>query len=313
MSRRVIFAIAIALAAVLGAGEARAQEAGAGRAFDVVVVGEGRPVILIPGLSTTGDVWAGTVAHLKDRYQLHVLTLAGFGGPAPLGEPFLSTVADALVEYARARQLEKPVIIGHSLGGFLAFAAASRAPGVFGGVVALDGVPFFSALGNPAATPDGMASQAGQIKAMYATLSTDQLVAQSRLALGGMITDPADVDRAAAWAAKSDPAAVGIAVAEMMTTDLREAAKGIAAPVLLMGALGAAPDAMRDAFRAAYQAQVAGVPHATVVFAEHARHFVMLDDPAFVFTTLDGFLASLAPVASLAPDRDAREASWIRR
>jgi pimeloyl-ACP methyl ester carboxylesterase len=315
MSRGLIFAIGIAMATAFGAGAIGAQAPEASRAFDVVVVGEGPPVLLIPGLSTTGEVWEGTVEHLKDRYQLHVLTLAGFGGPAPLGEPFLPTVADALVDYARARQLEKPVIVGHSLGGFLAFAAASRAPGLFGGVVALDGVPFLSALGNPSATPDGLAPQAAQIKAMYATFSAEQLMAQSRLALAGMITDAADVERAAGWAAKSDAAAVGIAVAEMMTTDLRDASKRIDAPVLLMGALGAAPDAMREAFRAAYRAQVAGVPHATVVFAERAKHFVMLDDPAFVFATIDQFLASVAsgaPVVPGGPDDAPEGAAWIR-
>src|SRR5271165_2213258 len=49
-------------------------------AFSVKVTGAGRPMILIPGLSCGGDVWDGTVAHFKDRYECHVLTLAGFAG-----------------------------------------------------------------------------------------------------------------------------------------------------------------------------------------------------------------------------------------
>ena len=56
---------------------------------------------------------------------------------------------------------------------------------------------------------------------MYATLTSEQLAIQSRLALEGMITDSADVERAATWAALSDPQAVGIAIAEMLTTNLR--------------------------------------------------------------------------------------------
>jgi hypothetical protein len=47
---------------------------------------------------------------------------------------------------------------------------------------------------------------------------------------------------------------------------------------------------MRDTFRAAYRAQLAALPGAEVVFAETARHFVMLDDPGFFFATLEGFL-----------------------
>lgn len=71
-------------------------------------------------------------------------------------------------------------------------------------------------------------------------------------------------------------------MAEMLTTDLRTRAKAIAVPVLLIGAVGAIQEGMRPALRAAYEAQVAALPHARVVFAERARHFVMLDDPSFL-------------------------------
>ena len=48
--------------------------------FAVTVTGSGRPMILIPGLSCGGNVWDGTVTHFKDRYECHVVTLAGFAG-----------------------------------------------------------------------------------------------------------------------------------------------------------------------------------------------------------------------------------------
>lgn len=95
----------------------------------------------------------------------------------------------------------------------------------------------------------------------------------------------------------SAPRAVGIAMAEMLTTDLRNQAKAIDVPVLLIGALGAIPEKMRPALRAAYEEQVAALPSATVVFAERARHFVMLDDPSFLYETLDRFLPSMLPSA----------------
>lgn len=60
--------------------------------FAVKVTGHGRPVILIPGLSSSGAVWDGTVAHLKSRFECHVLTLAGFAGEPRIPAPFLKTV-----------------------------------------------------------------------------------------------------------------------------------------------------------------------------------------------------------------------------
>ena len=49
-------------------------------AFNVSVVGNGQPVLLLPGVSSSGSVWDQTVQSLKQDYQLHVFNLAGFAG-----------------------------------------------------------------------------------------------------------------------------------------------------------------------------------------------------------------------------------------
>ena len=43
-------------------------------AFQVKVTGTGAPLILIPGLASSGEVWDGTVAHYcgGGKYQCHV-------------------------------------------------------------------------------------------------------------------------------------------------------------------------------------------------------------------------------------------------
>jgi len=248
--------------------------------------------VLIPGLLSAGEVWDSTVERYKGRHTLHVLTLAGFGGPAPVGAPFLPRVRDEVVAYLREQKIQKAVIVGHSLGGFLAFWIGATAPDLVGGIVAVDGVPFLPALGNPAASAESTKPQAEQIKGIYASLTNAQLVAQSRMAFATMITAPADVERAAAWVAKSDATTTGLAVAELMATDLREDVAAITAPTLLIGALGSAPEAMRPAMAKSYTAQVSRLKSARVVMAEKARHFIMFDDPPFLFSTLDEFLAS---------------------
>jgi len=263
------------------------------RAFDVKVTGSGAPMILIPGLACSGEVWDSTVERFRDRYRLHVLTLAGFGGPAPVAPPFLAQVRDAIVEYVRAEQLAKPVIVGHSLGGFLAFWVAATVPDLVGGVIAVDGVPFLPGLTNPGATEAANAPQAEMVRKMYAGFSRDQLLVENRKALSGMITAPADVERASRWAERADAASVGQAVAEMMTTDLRDEVSSIAAPALLVAALGGAPASMHEAFRKAYESQVARIRRGQVVASTTARHFVMLDDPEFLFSAMNRFLAAL--------------------
>src|SRR5580658_5061967 len=89
--------------------------------FKALVTGSGPPMILIPGLASGGNVWDGTVAHFKDHYQCHVLTLAGFGGQPALDGPFLEKVRDGIVKYIQEQKLNHPILIGHSLGGMMVY------------------------------------------------------------------------------------------------------------------------------------------------------------------------------------------------
>src|SRR4051812_44907803 len=106
----------------------RAAEPSTNLSFVVKVTGKGTPIILIPGLSSSGAVWDGTVAHLKDHYECHVLTLAGFAGQPRIENPFLETVRNDLTAYIRQHKLDHSIIIGHSLGGFLALWLATHDP-----------------------------------------------------------------------------------------------------------------------------------------------------------------------------------------
>lgn len=108
-------------------------------------------MILIPGLASSGEVWTGVIEHYKPNHQIHTLTLAGFAGqPAvPLSTAQgsrLAMVRDDLINYIRSNRLQRPVIVGHSLGGFLGFWVAATAPELVGGVIAVGGVPFLPAL-----------------------------------------------------------------------------------------------------------------------------------------------------------------------
>lgn len=278
-------------------------------AFRVTKTGSGPAMILIPGLVSSGEVWSTTVDRFKARYECHVLTLAGFAGQPPLplgadGPAFLDTERREIIRYIQAERLDRPILVGHSLGAFLALWVASTNPDLVGPVIAVDGVPFLPALMNPAADVASARAQAAQIRDMYAGLTPSQLESQSMMALPSMMKNPADVERAKAWSAVSDPKTTGAVMYEMMTTDLREQVAAIRTPVLLIAAAEFAKDADLEArVRTAYEQQVAKVPNHRVVVAEDARHFVMWDAPEFLWTTMQTFLtdAEKAPRTKPAP------------
>jgi pimeloyl-ACP methyl ester carboxylesterase len=103
------------------------------------------------------------------------------------------------------------------------------------------------------------------------------------------------VDLIAPTCAKSDPKAVNQAMYELMTTDLRDDTARIKSPVLLIGSgsFATSPE-MLKAVQARYEAQVAKAPNHKVLIAEKAKHFIMLDDPKFMFSAMDDFLKSSA-------------------
>src|SRR6185436_7714233 len=117
-----------ACAAAQGPLPAPAETTPAHPSFAVRVVGSGRPMILIPGLACPGDVWDGALAHWSSRYRMHVLTIAGFAGQSSIEPPLLDTVRRDLLRYLAEQGLDRPVVVGHSLGGFLAWWLAATVP-----------------------------------------------------------------------------------------------------------------------------------------------------------------------------------------
>jgi pimeloyl-ACP methyl ester carboxylesterase len=207
--------------------------------------------------------------------------------------PLLATARDQLAAYIRAHRLAHPIVVGHSLGGFLALWLAAHDPELVGGVVVVDALPFLPAAMDPKATVATMKPRAAQMRAMLAAFTPEAFARQNRVALAGMITDPKQADAVAARSRRSDPKTVADAMYEMMVTDLRPSLGNVRAPTLVLAA-GADPGADPASVRAAFEAQYAGLRGHTLVVAKKARHFIMLDDPGFFFGQLDAFFARLA-------------------
>ncbi|MDX2176579.1 MAG: alpha/beta hydrolase [Candidatus Sumerlaeia bacterium] len=282
--------LAVFLAALISTSSAFAEEP---PLFAVEVSGEGPPVLLIPGLMSSGDVWDETVARLKDRYECHVVTLAGFAGQPPVAErPFLGAVRRELLAYIDKEALARPVVIGHSLGATTALALAATAPGKIGPVVAVDGVPFLSGLYDPAATEETSTTNAGFMAGMMRNAADDAFEAQSRMSMRFLMKSDSHFEEAVGWAMASDRATVGDAMYELMTTDWRDEVAAIESPVLLMMATHQAEGTpMYEPIKAAFAAQAAPIRNARLAEAKDARHFIMYDDPAWFFAELEGFLA----------------------
>ena len=230
-------------------------------AFTVRVTGSGRAVIFIPGLACPGEVWNDTVERLGDEVQSHVITLAGFGDSKPVKPPLLAKARRELVRYIRSNRLKDPIVVGHSLGGFLAYWLGASAPDVVGGLVIVDAAPKYFA-------NDG---RARVLRNTWAQSGDDERPRALRRVFSGMTRNAKRIEPYIALIASSDRQTIGDSIFEMVKIDIREDLEAITAPVLLVLADGG--------LQHRYRKQAASIEDLEIVVLPRTGHFVMLDDP----------------------------------
>jgi pimeloyl-ACP methyl ester carboxylesterase len=247
------------------------------RSFGVKVTGTGRPVIFIPGLGCPGAMWDDTVAQLEG-VEAHVLTLSGFAGrPAFKGAPS-ANVRKEIVRYIRANRLKSPVVVGHSMGGFIAYWVGATAPGLLGGVIVVDAGPSLR-------DSDPMLGRA--LRNNWAQAGDDELPEMVRTAYSSMVADPKRIEPFIAQIARSDRQTIGDAIYELVTTDLRAQVAKITVPLLLVLADGG--------LQQRYTELAAPIPDHQIVVLPRTRHFVFLDDPDRFVREVQRFLDDHPP------------------
>ncbi|NVJ28047.1 alpha/beta hydrolase [Myxococcus sp. AM011] len=306
MSRALLLAAFVAVPLLFGCAttSSASSTATSPAPFAVKRSGKGQPVLFIPGLASSGEVWDETVAKLQGEYDCHVFTLAGFAGQPSVPSPFMPTMRRALAEYIRSQGLKKPIVVGHSLGGVLALGLAADAPDLVGGVFIVDSVPFLPALLYPGATAESSKPFADQFRVQARMQTVEQRNASSRQVLQIYISDEARREVAARWGADSDPETVTQAVYEMSITDLRPELSRITAPTQVLGSWIALQGRVpREAVEANYRGQYQNLPTVRLAMHDTARHFIMWDDPQGFLATLESFLKTTAASASMESQR----------
>ncbi|WP_028100334.1 alpha/beta fold hydrolase [Pseudoduganella violaceinigra] len=264
----------------------------AATAFKSEVKGSGEPVILIPGLASSGEVWQDTAARMCVKHQCHILTLAGFAGvPALAGESLLPAAEKQLADYISTNKLVKPTVIGHSLGGFLGLKLASDYPDKVGRLVIIDTLPALGATRNPAVTKEQLQAVATQMRDGMRGQDDATFSAMQQRSAANLVTSPEHAQRIANWGKQSDRATVTDAMYDIMSSDLREDVGRIKAPTLVLGTWVAYKAyAPKEAIEGLFKSQYAKLPGVKVELADTARHFMMYDEPEWMYARIDQFI-----------------------
>jgi len=248
-------------------------------------VGKGSPVVLIPGLATGAAVYDDLAKTIGRDHRLIFVQVNGFAGlpagAAPL-DGMLPGAVDELAGWLAANHIERPAVIGHSMGGLMALMLATAHPAAAGKIMVVDALPFYGMLFGPSATPAAVRPIVEQMRAGLVSGAVPPQVPPH------MSNTDAGKARILEWLKTSDPKIVGEALVEDATTDVRPTLPAIKQPATVLYAV-ATPEAqaMTDGvYREAYKA----LPGAKLVPVAGSEHFIMLDQPAAFAREVEAFL-----------------------
>lgn len=259
----------------------------AGLQLRAVRAGSGPAVVLLHGYGESLLAWEGVYDRLSRQADVVALDLPGFGlSSKPATGYATDSLATNVLQAMKALRLERAVLVGHSLGGAVAAAAALAAPELVRGLVLVDP----AVVAEPWLRGAENASERARRAVRHSVAQYEAL----RMRFSGA-HDPtwlAESDSAMAYSASGDPAYLTALQAVLREFDFayldHERARRLRTPTLIIwGAYDPTVSVSRGRILAA------SLPTAEFRVVERSWHRPHVERPTEVAGLIAEFLASL--------------------
>ncbi len=255
---------------------------------------QGKPVILIPGMASTSAVWQKLAPALARDFDLHLVNVRGFGEYPAEGNANGLVGAPSAAEvqrYIEEMDLEKPAIIGHSMGGQMALRIAADGKETIGRVMVLDSSPFFPSLIDPGMTRADVEPFA-RLAYTVVTLLGDEALRSRAPTMGVDLSGAAgNVFNGLGWQG-GDRRVLAQSLYEVLSTDLRYRLPEITAPVTVVYGWSEKEGHPRAKVDAAFRHGYLNLRRpARFERMNGAEHMVMIDTPNQLERAVRRFLA----------------------
>jgi pimeloyl-ACP methyl ester carboxylesterase len=98
--------------------------------------GQGIPVILLHGFPFQQSIWNSFAEKLSKNFNVFTVDLPGFGKSSMLNLPVtIDQVGQQIIAWIEENRLHNCVLVGHSLGGYVALSVAFQKPGLLSSLV----------------------------------------------------------------------------------------------------------------------------------------------------------------------------------
>jgi pimeloyl-ACP methyl ester carboxylesterase len=250
--------------------------------ISVTSSGSGPDVVLIPGLTSSPEIWADTAAAIPG-YRYHYVQVKGFAGVPAQGNasgPVIASAAAEIARYIGEAKLKSPALIGHSMGGTIGMEVAARHPDKVGKLMVVDMLPFLGLLfGPPGTTKESVVPTANAIRDALLASSEEARVRQIEANIATMVKTESLRALPIRHAIASDRDVGARAMHELITTDLRPELPNFKGPLSILYVKTPNVPLNEAQFDAVYKLSYASAPQATLRRIDNSYHFIMLDQP----------------------------------
>ncbi|MGB3851884.1 MAG: alpha/beta hydrolase, partial [Tunicatimonas sp.] len=178
--------------------------------------------------------------------------------------------------------LRNLTLIGHSMGGNLATEVAAAMPERVKQLIIVDAIPCTRALMMPGVDAKHIRYDSLQVTRML-RMSEDSLRQTVVMTAQNMTTRPEKADTLVRWTMQADRETYVYGYTDLLKMDLRPQLNRITAPTLILGA--SFPD--EKVVRENYTKQYANLASKDIRIAPDSRHFVMFDQPKWLYEQIN--------------------------
>lgn len=258
-------------------------------AISVIKTGKGNPIIFLPGFTAPGSVWDETVKHLDAPYTSYLVSYAGFNGLRSIDTPWYGSLKIQLVEYIKKEKLSNITLIGHSMGGNLAIDLAATLPGQVSGLILVESIPCMREMmmpGVPASSLQYNSPYNNKILAMADEDFKKMAAAMSQ----NMTNVHAKLEELTAWSVNADRKTYVYGYTDLLKLDGRDKLSNINMHTLILGS--SFPN--KEMIKANYEKQYTNLNDKEILIAETSKHFIMFDQPLWLYTQVNKYLLQYA-------------------
>lgn len=254
--------------------------------FEVIKSGTGnKSIIFIPGFACSGEVWKETKLLYEKEYTCYTLTMAGFANAKPQPNATFKNWETCIANYIKENKIDKPILIGHSMGGGLALALAADYPELIEKIVVVDALPCLSALMNPSFKTEEKFDCSAMIN-KTTSATKEQFYQMQKNAMQRLLEDTSKQELVIGWSMLSDRKTFAEMYCDFSNTDLREKIANIKCPTLVL------LESYFINLKPAIEEQYKYLKTANLQYATKGLHFIMYDDTAWYFSQLNNFITT---------------------